>query len=138
MQINKFIETYLSEHDKQPNVDEIAKQFNITNQEVVFAMESANAPISFSATIGKDEDTGRNLSVIDKVACDEYVEKDMDNFLLMSIIKMLEPRDKKIIMLRYFRGKTQKEIAQELGVSQVQISRLETKILEKIKIKMAE
>ena len=138
MQINKFIEEEISINNKTPSVEVIAQHFNITNQEVIFAMESSVAPISFSTTIGKDEDTGRNLTIIDKVECETSIEKNMDNFLLTSIIKTLEPRDKKIILLRYFRGKTQKEIAKEMGVSQVQISRLETKILEKIKIKMAE
>ena len=60
----------------------------------------------------------------------------MDYFLLLNIVKQLSARDRKIIILRYFRDKTQREIAEILGVSQVQVSRLETKILNQIKIKM--
>ena len=60
----------------------------------------------------------------------------MDKELLYSVIQTLPARDKKIIMLRYFRDKTQKEIAIEMGVSQVQISRLENKILNELKNKI--
>lgn len=137
IQINKYIESYLSEHYIQPTITEIANEFQISTQDAVFAMESSYQPISLYSQVG-DEDGSKKQYLIDKIPDEQPMEKDLDNFLLMNIIKELSPRDKKIIILRYFRDKTQREIANLLGVSQVQVSRLENKILEQIKTKLAE
>lgn len=131
MRINKFIERYTSKYEKSPHIDEIAKEFNISEAEVVYAMDSGVKPMSLSTLVG--DDSGKEMSLIDKVEGDISIESQMNNHLLYSVIGDLPPRDKKIIILRYFRDKTQKEIAAELGVSQVQISRLENKILQKLK-----
>lgn len=135
VQINKFIEEYISENYKSPEINVIAEYFNISTQEVVFAMESAQNPLSlFTQVGGEGEDSTQML--IEKIPDDKPIEKQMDYFLLLNIVKQLSARDRKIIILRYFRDKTQREIAEILGVSQVQVSRLETKILNQIKIKM--
>lgn len=131
MQINRFIEGYISEHEKTPNVDKIAKHFEVTAQEVVFAMESNYFPISLSTLVG-DDSGDKNQLLIEKIP-EKTMDKDLDLFLVMKVVETLPKRDKKIILLRYFRDKTQKEIAELLGVSQVQISRLEQKIIETIK-----
>lgn len=136
MQINKYIEEYVAEHEKSPTVDEIATRFDISKQEVVYAMESSRLPVSLSTTI-QDEDSSKEISMLEKVEDQSNsLDKKMDNVLLYQIINNLTPRDGKIILLRYFRDKTQKEIAVELGVSQVQISRLESKILLELKKRM--
>ncbi len=131
IQINKFIEAFVSEHQTNPNIQQIADHFEITTAEVVYAMESSKQIVSLSTTVGDDE--GKQQELIEKIESENDINKSLDNVLLYSIIKDLPPRDKKIIILRYFRDKTQKDIANELGVSQVQISRLETKILAKMK-----
>ena len=131
MRINKFIENYISKYAKSPHIDEIAKEFGITDAEVVYVMDSGVKPMSLSTLIG--DDGGKEMSLIDKVESDITIDNQMNNHLLYSIINQLPVRDKKIIILRYFRDKTQKEIANELGVSQVQVSRLENKILQKLK-----
>ena len=130
LQINKFIEEYISLYEKAPQIETIAEKFNITKQDVVYCMESSRLPISLTTTI-KDDDSSKDMYLYEKVEDeDNSLDKNMDKELLYSIIESLEPRDKKIIILRYFRDKTQKEIAVEMGVSQVQISRLENKILQ--------
>ncbi len=134
MQINKFITKYVSMYDRSPNIDVLATEFGITAQEVVYAMESSRHPISLNMTIG-DEEGSSNMSIIDKIE-ETNLDNDMDMFLIYKEIKKLTPREQKIIILRYFRDKTQKEIAEELGVSQVQISRLENKIITKLKEKI--
>jgi RNA polymerase sporulation-specific sigma factor len=137
VQINKFIEEYTSLNYKSPPVCIIAEHFNISEHEVVYAMESGVTPLSlYSQVGGEGEDSTQML--IEKIPDDKPLDKQMDYFLLLSIIKELSPRDRKIIILRYFRDKTQREIADILGVSQVQVSRLETKILNQIKIKMVD
>lgn len=132
--INKFIEEYISQYDKSPQVEEIAKHFGIEENEVVYAMDSAVRPISLFSLVG--DENGKDQYLIDKIEDDKPIDKELDNELLYNVIKDLPNRDKKIIILRYFRDKTQKDIARELGVSQVQVSRLESKILEKLKNKL--
>jgi RNA polymerase sporulation-specific sigma factor len=135
IQINRFVESYLSQNEKQPTLSQIAEHFNITEQDAVFAMDSLSQPISLFTVVGDDEGN-KQQTLIEKIPNETTMDKMLDNFLLLKIIKSLPPRDKKIIILRYFRGKTQREIASIIGVSQVQISRLENKILEQIKLKM--
>ena len=131
IQINKFIEDYVNKNQHNPTVGEIASNFNISNEDVVYAIESSKRVVSLSSSVGDDD--GKQQELIEKIESENDIEKRMDNELLYNIINSLSPRDKKIIILRYFRDKTQKEIATELGVSQVQISRLETKILKMMK-----
>ena len=135
VQINKFVEEYVSLNFKSPEVSVIAEHFSITEQEVVFAMESGLSPLSLYSQVGGDGEDKTQM-LIEKIPDDKPLDKQMDYFLLFNIVKGLNSRDKKIIILRYFRDKTQREIAEILGVSQVQISRLESKILTEIKSKM--
>lgn len=132
--INRFIEEYISQYHESPSIETIAKKFEIDETEVVYAMDSAIKPISLYTMVG--DDNGKEQYLIDKIEDDKPIDKELDNELLYKIIKDLPLRDRKIIILRYFRDKTQKDIATELGVSQVQVSRLESKILQKIKEKL--
>lgn len=134
MRINRFIEEYINKHEKSPNIDIIAEHFGISEREVVYAMDSASKPMSLYTLVG--DDNGKEQYLIDKIEDENKISDEMDNQMLYGIIGELLPRERKIIILRYFRDKTQKEIANELGVSQVQVSRLENKILEKIKKKI--
>lgn len=131
MKINRFIEEYINTHEKSPNIDVIAEHFQISERDVVYAMDSSSKPMSLYTLVG--DDSGKEQYLIDKIEDENSMSDELDNQMLYSIIEELSPREKKIIILRYFRDKTQKEIANELGVSQVQVSRLENKILEKIK-----
>ena len=133
LEITKFISEYNSKNEKSPNVEEIAQKFNITPADVVYAMESSKQPLSLNSIVGEDGES--NQMLIEKI--ESYnMDQSMDMFLIYNVIKTLSKRDKKIILLRFFRDKTQKEIADELGVSQVQVSRLENKIINIIKKKI--
>lgn len=134
VKMNKFIEEYVEAHEKSPSIDVIASKFGLSEQEVVYVLDSSSKPISLYTTIG--DDAGKEQYLIDKVESEVTMNQILDNHELYSVIKELPIRDQKIIILRYFRDKTQKEIAQELGVSQVQVSRLENKILEQLKNKL--
>ena len=127
--INFFIEKYKAEHQKSPDIETIATEFNIEPQEAVFVMDSGRFPISLYEKT--DEETGQEL--LDKIASKETTDEKIDRIILKDIIKELPDREKKIILLRYFRDKTQSEVAKVLGVSQVQVSRIESKILTKLK-----
>lgn len=133
LEITKFISEYNAIYEKSPNIEEIAQKFNIAPADVVYAMESSKQPLSLNSIVGEDGES--NQMLIEKI--ESYnMDQSMDMFLIYNVIKTLSKRDKKIIMLRFFRDKTQKEIAEELGVSQVQVSRLENKIINLIKKKI--
>ena len=135
LQINKFIEQYFKENGEKPPIDLIAKKFKTSSQEIVFAMDSAKMPISLYTPFEGDDD--KSLLVVDRFNNSNQTEEMFDNIFLRDTLKDLNSRDKKIILLRYFRDKTQSEIAKELGISQVQVSRLETKIIDRIREKTA-
>lgn len=134
LQINKFVESYVKEHGEKPSIETIAKNFDLPCQEIVFAMDSAKMPISLYTPF--EEEGDKSLLVVDRFAQNNQEEL-FDNIFLRDTLKNLNARDKKIILLRYFRDKTQSEIAKELGISQVQVSRLETKIIERIRERIA-
>lgn len=128
--ISYFIEGYKNEHSDSPTVDVIAAEFKLEPQEVVFAMDSIKFPLSL---YDKNDDE-HSQSLMDKLATKENDDDNLDQIILKDIIQTLDEREKKIIILRFYRDKTQSEVARVLNVSQVQVSRLENKILEKIKL----
>lgn len=134
IQINRFIEQFSSKNQCKPTIEEIAKKFQVEEQDVVMAMDSARMPISLYAPL---EDESGDLTVIDRVENENANDNMLDNLALKEMIKNLQEREKKIILLRYYFDKTQSEIAKELGISQVQVSRLENKILENFRSKLS-
>ncbi len=130
--INKYIDKYQTDNGDSPTIDKIAEEFNITGDEVVVALDSAKIPLSIYDKF-EDEEDGQEL--IDRIPAKDSEEFLLNKIHLSTIIEKLTEKERKIVVLRYFRDKTQSEIAKDLGVSQVQISRLENKIIEKIRLK---
>jgi RNA polymerase sporulation-specific sigma factor len=126
-------EILLKQNGEEPTIAEIASFTGLSDEEIVTAMEANASPESLYAdNNGQDKSDGRQL--IDKLGKDEpEEEKLLNNIVLREVLKTLNKRDKKIIDLRYFEHKTQVETAQILGISQVQISRLEKRILSELK-----
>ncbi len=133
IKINKFVDSFLMQNGKSATIADIAQHFKISEQEVVMAMDSAKMPVSLYTPFDDGEEEG--LTLIDRFD-GEQNEDFVDKFALKEVIDKLDERDKKIILMRYFYDKTQSEIAERLGVSQVQVSRLENKILENLKKKL--
>lgn len=129
--ISAFVDNCKKQNQPEPSVQQIADKFDISPQEVVFAMESAQLPISIYEKA--DENDEKSQCMLDKMCAEDKTDDMIDKIMLYAIIDKLTEREKKIIILRYFRDKTQSEIATHLGVSQVQVSRLESKILEKMR-----
>ncbi len=126
------ISQYIDEKQKlgkaEPTVDELAEKFECERQDIIFAMETNQFLLSLSDSI---DDDGAPLE--DRIAGGNSPDDNLDNIILKDSIVSLPEREKKIIILRYFRDQTQSEVAKELGISQVQVSRIETKILQKLK-----
>ena len=135
-QINRFLEEYKIQHNgESPTIDMISKQLNIEESDVVIALTSCKATVSLFEKIDEDDSSG-GLELIDKISDEGVEERMIDKIMLKSLISELPERDKKIIFLRFFRDKTQSETAKALGVSQVQVSRLESKIISALKRKI--
>lgn len=133
-QINLFIEEYSAEHGAQPTVKTIAEKFKMPPSEVVFTMGSTHMPVSIYAQGDyKDE---KSQFLLDKLPVEDKQEDMLDVMELRSAISTLPERDKKIIILRYFRDMTQAEVAASLGVSQVQVSRIENRIMQSFRDKL--
>lgn len=117
---------------REPTISELASELDISKEELVMALDSAHLTQSLYETIHHDE--GSPILLIDKI---EYSEDEdieiVDKITLKEVLTNLEPRERQIIMLRYFKDKTQCQVAEVLGMSQVQVSRVEKKILAKIK-----
>ena len=131
--ISQWIEAYRKTHQHEPSVEDIATEFKLEISDVVFIMDSTKSPISLFEKINDSDD--KSLCLMDKIPSNTKDEDLIDRVILKAVIKELTQREKKIIIMRYFRDMTQSDIAKQLGVSQVQVSRLENKILEKIKAK---
>ena len=130
------IQTYVNDccaNDFKPTIKQIATHFGVEEQEVVFAMDSNKYPVSI---FEKYEDDNSQC-VMDKLASNETSDDMINKILLKDCIESLPEREKKVIILRYYRDKTQSEIAQMLGVSQVQISRIESKVINQLKQALA-
>ncbi|MBE7081012.1 MAG: SigB/SigF/SigG family RNA polymerase sigma factor [Clostridiales bacterium] len=130
--INHFIDDYQTKNNFSPTIECIALNFNISQEDVVIALDSVKMPLSIFDKF-EDDDEGQEL--IDKLITTDNEEKTIDRIHLSNIIESLSDREKKLVVLRYFRDKTQCEIAESLGVSQVQVSRLESKVIEKLRKK---
>ena len=130
--INRFIDEYQTINTCSPTIEVLADTFGVSQEEIVFAMDSSKMPLSIYNKYD-DEDEGQEL--IDKIPYVDNEESMVNKIHLSKIIEGLNERERKIIILRYFRDQTQSEIAENLGVSQVQVSRLENKIIEKIRLK---
>lgn len=128
IKISRFVEQYRNERGESPTIETISKEFGLEPQEVVFVMDSCRYPLSIYES---NDDNSRSL--MDVLQSAENEEDKIDKMMLKQIIADLAPRDKKIILLRYFADKTQSEVARALSVSQVQVSRLENKILGKMR-----
>ena len=118
---------------REPTVEEIAQELDVEKEDLVMAME-ANFSVEYLHGVIHEEE-GSPICLIDKISLKEEnnEEKLIDNILLKEVLGKLEKRERQIIMLRYFEDKTQSEIGDILKISQVQVSRIEKKVLLKLK-----
>ena len=120
--------------DREPTAAEIAKALGVPKSEVVFALESISEPISIYEPVYSN--SGDVLYMLDQLGDSSSDEGWIDEIMLREAILMLTEREKNILYLRFYQGKTQVEVAQEIGISQAQVSRLEKSALTRIKSKV--
>lgn len=128
--ITRYMDEVIKQGNDDPTVEQIARHFDISPSDVVFALDATRLPVSlYETTSDKD---GKQTELVDRLPTDED-RKMVQSLILKDMLSRLSKRERKIIIYRFFRDMTQGEIAEKMGVSQVQISRLETKILDKLK-----
>jgi RNA polymerase sporulation-specific sigma factor len=124
-------ERLMGEHDREPTVEQIAGEMGVPKEDVVLALEAIVEPISLYEPAYTD--SGDTIFVMDQVGDKTRDEDWLDEISLKEAIENLGDREKRILSLRFFIGKTQMEVAQEIGISQAQVSRLEKSALNRIK-----
>ena len=134
-EINLFIEDYTLKNGKHPTMSEIAEKFSLEETEVVFVMGSSKMPLSLYG--GTDYKDGKERELIETLTTGDEQEDWLDRMLLRGAIEALPERERRIIVLRYFRDMTQSEVARRIGVSQVQVSRIESRIIKEFREKLS-
>ena len=126
-------ENYVYQHGEEPTLEYIAKELDVEKEDIVFALDSLQEIISIYDNAYNDSDND-NFFVIDQIKDEQNLEeKCTSNIVLQNAIKRLTDREKVIVEKRFFQGKTQIEVAEEIGISQAQISRLERSALKRIR-----
>lgn len=134
-EINIFIEEYTLKNGKQPPMSAIAEKFALEETEVVFVMGSSKMPLSLYG--GTEHKDGGERELIETLTKGDEQEEWLDRMLLRGAIEELPERERRIIVLRYFRDMTQSEVARRIGVSQVQVSRIESRIIKEFREKLS-
>lgn len=133
-EINAYISDYILKNGEEPSTKIISERFNIEESEVVFIMGSSKMPLSlYEKGDYKDEES---REILEKIPSDDNQDDLIETLQLKNAIEELGERERKIIVMRYFRDMTQSEVAKMIGVSQVQVSRIESRILENFKVKL--
>ncbi|NMM61144.1 RNA polymerase sporulation sigma factor SigF [Clostridium sp. P21] len=121
---------------REPTIEELSKYSGIDREEIIFAVESANSLQYLYDTIHQDD--GAPVLLIDKLSESSSGDSEIvDRIALKEALKNLDVKSRQIIMLRYFKDKTQIQVAKMLGISQVQVSRIEKKVLKVMKEKLS-
>lgn len=122
-------ENYVKQHLKEPTVQEIAEEIGISKEDIVFALDAIQAPMSLQEPVYND--SGDALYVMDQISDKKNKEeKWVEDLSLEAAMEHLGERERYIIKLRFFEGKTQMEVAEEIQISQAQVSRLEKNALK--------
>ena len=125
-------EAYLAKNQKEPTVEEIAQTIGIRREDVVFALDAILEPVSLYEPVYSD--SGDAICVIDQVKDNKNTdERWTERIALKEAVGHLTERERKILSMRFFQGKTQMEVSTEIGISQAQVSRLEKNALRQIR-----
>ena len=125
-------EKYLAQHQREPSVEEIANMLELKREDVVFALDAIVDPVSLYEPVYSDG--GDTICVMDQVKDSKNTDESwLEQIALKEAIERLNDREKHILNLRFFEGKTQMEVSSEVGISQAQVSRLEKNAINQIK-----
>jgi len=139
VKIKQLQKEYFYKKGEEITINQIEKELKISREDIVLAMEANNTIESIESSTYINQKDGNNISLLDTLSNEKDEQEIITNKLTINqLINGLEVRDKEIILLRYYKQKTQTEVAKILGITQVQVSRIERKILGNMKRKLVE
>lgn len=128
----QFKERYLKENGKEPKIEEIAKELGVEKEEIGFSIDAIQDPVSLQEPIYNDGT--ENIYIIDQIRDSKNTDEHWtEKMTIEGALNRLNKKEKTIVTKRFFDGKTQMEVADEIGISQAQVSRLEKTAIEHIK-----
>lgn len=135
--IRELQKEYLNKKGEEIGIEEITKQLKISKEDIVLALEATNSVESIESAYYTNNKDGNQISLLERISTEKNEEELITNKLAVNqLINGLDKRDKEVIMLRFFKEKTQSDVAKILGITQVQVSRIERRILENMRKKL--
>lgn len=128
----QYKERYLKENNREPTVEEIAKELQVEKEDIAFSLDAIQDPLSLQEPVYNDG--SESIYIMDQVKDSKNTDELWaEKMTIMQVMKKLNEKEKEIITKRFFDGKTQMEVADEIGISQAQVSRLEKNAIDRIK-----
>lgn len=137
VKIKELQKEHLNKTGKEITLQELAKELKVSKEEIAMAIDSGTPIDSLESASYRDNKTDKTISLIDKISTNTDEALLISNKItIQQLIKDLEDREKEVIILRYYKEKTQMQVAKILGITQVQVSRIEKKVLNSMKVKL--
>ena len=138
IKVREIQKEHLSRKGEEISIEEIAKELKISKEDVALSLEAINCVDSIETSCYTNQKDGNKISVLEKISTNKNEEEMITNKLVINeLIEGLDKRDKEVIMLRFYKDKTQSQIAKILGITQVQVSRIEKRILQNMRMKLS-
>lgn len=128
---------YLNKYGKEITLEQLAKELKTSKEDIAMALDSARPVNSIEDSQYRDNKTDKTINLIDQLSSGKDEENEITNRItIKKLISELKDNEKEVILLRYYKGKTQMQVAKILGITQVQVSRIERKVLDNMKRKL--
>lgn len=138
IKIKEIQKEYQNKYGKEISLEEIAKELKTSKEEIAMALDSARPVNSIEDSQYRDNKTDKTISVIEQLSTGKDEETEITNRMtIKKLISELKDKEKEVILLRYYKGKTQMQVSKILGITQVQVSRIERKVLDNMKRKLS-
>lgn len=129
---------YFNKHGRDITLDEISRELKISKEEITMALDSTRPVDSIENAKYTDSKTDKTVSILEQISTGKDEETEITNRLaIKNLINELDDKEKEIIMLRYYKQKTQMQVSKIMGITQVQVSRIERKILDNMRRKLS-
>lgn len=138
IKIKELQNEYQNKYGKEISLEEIAKELKTSKEEIAMALDSSRPVNSIEDSQYRDNKTDKTISVIEQLSTGKDEETEITNRMtIKKLISELKDKEKEVILLRYYKGKTQMQVSKILGITQVQVSRIERKVLDNMKRKLS-
>ena len=137
MKILELQKEYFNKFGRDIKLEEISKELRISKEEITMALDSARPVDSIESAKYTDNKTDKTVSILEHISTGKDEQTEItDRMTIKKLISELDEKEKEIILLRYYKQKTQMQVSKILGITQVQVSRIERKVLEKMRRKL--